>query len=271
MADLIRSAKSGSDWTTNELEAYNIRIVDKGEEEFFGKKANKLPSEIDSDLLTYEFTIGQDVPEETSEIISFLDLACSPEDNQESAVDDFARLLLETMGYRSKTRVIRTRHRIPLLISGVQSMAQTDVCIIRKNRNILLLLQENKRIENPKNPEPQVIAEAIAAFQENNRKMDANGLKPIDAMTFPCITMTGTYPIFYLVEVTKSLSRCIIGSQYPNEETLVFRHIPRISRRRSDGMKPLGDRKKVLQCFEAFKRFVDELEKILEIEVLDSL
>ena len=31
MANLIRSAKSGSDWTTNELLAYNISIVEQDE------------------------------------------------------------------------------------------------------------------------------------------------------------------------------------------------------------------------------------------------
>ncbi|KAF8969914.1 hypothetical protein BDZ97DRAFT_1596519, partial [Flammula alnicola] len=36
MANIIRSAKSGSDWTMNELLAYNIHVVDEDVATFFG-------------------------------------------------------------------------------------------------------------------------------------------------------------------------------------------------------------------------------------------
>ena len=36
MAQLLRTAKSGSDWTSNELAAYNITVVPQKKEEFFG-------------------------------------------------------------------------------------------------------------------------------------------------------------------------------------------------------------------------------------------
>ena len=36
MANLIRFAKSGSDWTTNELAAYNISIIEQDQDAFFG-------------------------------------------------------------------------------------------------------------------------------------------------------------------------------------------------------------------------------------------
>jgi hypothetical protein len=35
MADIIRLAKSGSDWGTNELHAYNISLVEQDQEYFF--------------------------------------------------------------------------------------------------------------------------------------------------------------------------------------------------------------------------------------------
>jgi hypothetical protein len=38
------------------------------------------------------------------------------------------------------------------------------------DNEILLLLQEDKRLTSMKDPEPQIIAEAIAAFALNNRK-----------------------------------------------------------------------------------------------------
>ena len=42
MANLIRSAKSGNDWTQNELRAYNIQVVEQSLVEFFNQ--NQLPS-----------------------------------------------------------------------------------------------------------------------------------------------------------------------------------------------------------------------------------
>lgn len=39
MAEVIRSAKYGSDWTRSELIAYNIKIVPQTPEQFFGAAA----------------------------------------------------------------------------------------------------------------------------------------------------------------------------------------------------------------------------------------
>ena len=263
MANLARLAKSGSEWRQNELKAYNIEVVDRDEVQFFGCRADKAPASLAEDFMTYEFRPGDDTPDESSKLLTFLDLASSRCGSQESAVDDFAKLLLETLGYDSGPRVIRTRYRIPLEISGVTSSAETDVCVVRKNRNVLLLLQEDKTLESSVNPEPQVIAEAIAAFQENNRNRAMVGEKQLEVMTLPCITMIGTRPTFYLARVTRLLSECVMTAEYPSETTTVLRHIPSISRRISDGMKPLKDRDKVVKCLVAFRHFVDDLESSL--------
>jgi len=42
MANLLRTAKSGSDWTRAELDAYNIAIVPQTKAEFFGPLPNRL-------------------------------------------------------------------------------------------------------------------------------------------------------------------------------------------------------------------------------------
>ena len=75
-------------------------------------------------------------------------------------MDDFAVYLLTMLGYVPRARMARTRADIPLTICGQQCHAKTDVCVVDHN-DILLLVQEDKR----KDPEPQLIAEAIAAFQ----------------------------------------------------------------------------------------------------------
>lgn len=43
MANLIRSAKSGNDWTQNELRAYNIQVVDQSFVEFFNQNQAYCP------------------------------------------------------------------------------------------------------------------------------------------------------------------------------------------------------------------------------------
>ncbi|KAJ7784170.1 hypothetical protein B0H16DRAFT_1257318, partial [Mycena metata] len=63
--------------------------------------------------------------------------------------------------------IIMIRQVLPLFIWGSNCSAQTDVCIL-DSTNILLLVQVDKQLKNGHDPEPQVIAEAIAAFQCNN-------------------------------------------------------------------------------------------------------
>lgn len=63
--------------------------------------------------------------------------------------------------------IIFIRRAIPPLICGETLIAHTDVCVI-DNDGILLLLQDDKRLTSMKDPEPQLIAEAIAAFAINN-------------------------------------------------------------------------------------------------------
>jgi hypothetical protein len=62
---------------------------------------------------------------------------------------------------------------------------------MRKRKGLLLLVQ---KLSSTNDPEPQLIAEAIAAFQENNRVRDSDDLDPLDRMDIPCITMVGTLP-----------------------------------------------------------------------------
>ncbi|KAM6489739.1 hypothetical protein JOM56_014762 [Amanita muscaria] len=85
---------------------------------------------------------------------------------------------------------------------------------------ILLVVEVDKNLSNP---EPQVIAKAIATFQHNNRKRVGLGLPTFDIMTIPCITMVGTRPFFYKVPVTMQLSDCVANGQYPSQPTVVSR------------------------------------------------
>ncbi|KAF8580753.1 kinase-like protein [Ramaria rubella] len=219
------------DWDEDQLRKYKILIYNPRT-----YACNEIwQMQLDPKIWSFlEFDYGQRIPRNADKIIPYLDLASRSKEGQESMVDDFAKELLRSLGFDSEGRLIRTRHILRMVISGQDSTAQTDVCIIDMSNTLLLLVQEDKRDENPKDPEPQVIAEAIAAFQENK------------------------------VTVTRELSECVMTAQYPSSKTIVLKHVPNV-RRKSDGMKPVDSRRKILQCYEAFKKFVDELQKELEI------
>ncbi|KIJ42670.1 hypothetical protein M422DRAFT_31238 [Sphaerobolus stellatus SS14] len=68
--------------------------------------------------------------------------------------------------------------------------------------------------------------------------------------------MTGTFPCLYKIKVNRDFDLAVRTGQYPAVETVVERHTPRVPSRRSDGMRPVDNRLKILQCYEAFKQTV---------------
>jgi hypothetical protein len=116
-----------------------------------------------------------------AELITLLDLAMIPEWG-ETAVDDFVVVLFRVLSYVRRERVARTRVDLPLFICGEIRDAKTDGCILDRSQNdILLLVQEYKRLElrDPVNARAQLVAEAVAAFNENNVNREAVGLPPM--------------------------------------------------------------------------------------------
>jgi hypothetical protein len=256
MANLFRTAKSGSDWTGNELAAYNIIVVPQTKEEFFGSAELPAPNNpsLAGFLTVEDRSDAQDIG--TRKLLHYLDLALDPKVGQESARDNFSAKLLEKLGYDDGDRIIFPRHSLPFVICGITSQAQTDLCVM-DDREILLLLQEDKRASSLKDPEPQVIAEAIAAFAVNNKTRQTSLNLPIlNEITFPAITMTGTSPIFYKITITATLSAAVQQGTYPPMETRVLRYVPVLPRRYSLGMRPLANRVEILSCLEAFKQFL---------------
>src|ERR1700722_2969849 len=100
------------------------------------------------------------------------------------------------------------------LCGEMNRSAQTDVCLVQGTSTILPVVQEDKITTNQRDPEAQVIAEAIAAFQHNNRDRERLGETELDSMTIPSIPMIDTRPIFYEIPVTKQLSEAVATAQY---------------------------------------------------------
>ena len=254
MATLVRKSKSGNQWTSYELEAYNIRVVEQVQDEFFN---GPLPPYCGPAAFVQYEDRAQVIDAASLSLLKRLDLAAMIVDGEESAVDDFAVEVLRALGYETDQTVIRTRKNIRLQMCGELVHAKTDVCVLDINSSLLLLVQEDKSHLNPSDPEAQLIAEAIAAFQHNNKKrVDELFLDPLEEQVIPGITMVGTFPRFYKIRVTSELDRCVRHGAYPSSSIIVDRHTPRVPKRRSDGMKPLDNRRLVLQCYEAFRKFV---------------
>jgi hypothetical protein len=123
-------------------------------------------------------------------------------------------------------------------------LAQTNICI-RHYENIILV-QKNKHVTNLKNPEPQVIAEAITTFALNNKTREKKKLWQHKRASIPTITMVGTYPTFYRISVTTQLSEAVLKGTYPPTRTRVLARVRRFSpvlhRGKYLGMQSLDNR-----------------------------
>ncbi|KAK0221372.1 hypothetical protein IW262DRAFT_1373266 [Armillaria fumosa] len=260
MANIVRSAKSGSDWTVNELLAYNINVVDEDVATFFGLPNLPAPT-VDPIILNNPDKPPGPITRSTRLFFRYLKDTTErfpPGAATKSAVDDFASYLLGMLGYDEPDRVIHQRMEIGFIMCGMRVDAKPGICVLDDD-GYLLLVQEDNRHMSVDDPEPQLIAEAIAAFYENNRHRRQIGLPTIQAKVFAGITLMGTAPRFYKIPITADLLQSIMTAQFPPQKTVVHRLIPPvpdIAQFLANGMRPLENRRIILQCFEAFKQFV---------------
>ena len=165
MANLVRTAKSGIRWSIGELYAYNIVVKWQDAATFFG--VNPLPQPAVAHELLNKVSANDMVEDANHKLLRYAVLAGRPAPGENSAVVDFAAHLLTLLGYAPRNRMVRKRANIPLSICGQNHFAKTDVCIVDDD-SFLLLIQEDKQHKKPKDPLPQLMAGAIAAFQRNN-------------------------------------------------------------------------------------------------------
>jgi hypothetical protein len=197
MANIIRSAKSGDDWTVTDLSTYNIRVELQDATNFF-----RIPLLPDPVLKHEEVLEAAEAHQATmDEGYAFLltpSLAMFHSPNGESVVDDFAVELFRACGYVRRGRIFRTRKDIPLLVCGEINNAKTDACIVYYTGEVLSLVQGDKGHLDDSDPGPQPIAEAIAAFAANNHTRGRTlSIPPHPFEITPGITLKGTSPRLY--------------------------------------------------------------------------
>lgn len=150
MAQIIRSAKSGSSWTENELRAYNITIQsqDADADNFFGGHHVLSIDGLDPHLFTpHPFAIVNGASPLTRRLLNSLTLAST--ENEESSIDTFVQCVMEIAGFGEwdLDLSVCVRRRVPLMICGNKSAAAVDVCILQRSTKMLLLIQEDKTVE----------------------------------------------------------------------------------------------------------------------------
>ncbi|KAI6120484.1 hypothetical protein EDD17DRAFT_1559939, partial [Pisolithus thermaeus] len=242
---------SGNDWTVNELDACNIRIVSQDSATFFSTDTLPLPDHHPD--LANDLTADVTVNEDSYQVVRFMDLAMNLVPDDESAVVDFAVQLLHTMGYAGMAAGgdLRSCKGIRLLIYGQWKNDEIGVCVMDGNE-ILLLVQEDKLHKQRGDPHAQLIAKAIGAVRSNNLMRTVFGdsrdrhdwhfpdiFQDADHQRTDTSRAEGSVP-------TYAYRRCY-ASALPSKP----------HSRLSEGMQPLDNRRVVIACFEAFKQFVN--------------
>ena len=255
---LIRSAKSSSDWTLDELKAYNVTISPTPPDKFFSAPDPSL-DHIDPTILNSPLDdTDPSLSIVTSAYLNHLYLAARV--TQENYIDDFTTKTLNLLGFNGRHSLVVQHHTIPLSICGDTNHAtQMDVCLLHTQFLVPLLLVKCKTISDRGSPRAQVVAQAIAAFQLSNQRRSIRDLPHLDTITIPCITMVGTRPTFYLVPVTETLSNAAISGQYPATRTEVLEcvTVPAHGWDADTEMEDTGYRKLALRRFLAFKTLAE--------------
>ncbi|KAF8348517.1 hypothetical protein F5887DRAFT_840774, partial [Amanita rubescens] len=131
---------------------------------------------------------------------------------------------------------------IPLITCRMQCSAQMDgVCICDEN-DYLLLVQTDKQLQYLEDPAPQLIAEAIATYQQNNFIHSDRVLLHIpifNEITFPGITFVRTSPTFYKIKITTKLNKTVMGGIFLADPVIIYHHTPQLPCCNSEGMSPL--------------------------------
>ncbi|KAG6373104.1 hypothetical protein JVT61DRAFT_6706 [Boletus reticuloceps] len=264
MANLVRSAKSGNDWTQSDLQAYNIRVFFQDATTFFG---GPLPQP----TVRHEVLTVQNQTEATDSIllhfIVFMKCAGSIP-CRANAFYNFIWWLLQELGYEAMygevCGFVGRDMDMQFVICGQVKHVKTGAQIIEAGAGdrCLLLVQEDKRRHTREalDPEPQLIASAIANFSEFNFfRVRALGQPALEELVIPGFTMTGTLPIFYKIPVTTALAHAVEDGQYPAQETVVYAHLPELPRPQQafdEGMEPLDNRHVILSCFQGLRQFM---------------
>jgi len=204
---LQRPAIPPNRWSRKTLRSYNIRLVARTREQFFPNMAFPVPDppqQAIANFLADAENVGGD---QTAILIRFLNSAMALQGGDESDVDRYIFGLLQALDYEIGGPAIKPKHTLRFTIGNNDNRkAIPNLALLGQNR--IQLLVECKTRRNAKNVAPQVIASAIAAFQ--NRTDLA-----VNEMTFLCLGMRGTCPTYFRIVVNLHLSNSVGTGAWP--------------------------------------------------------
>jgi len=249
-----RIAKPCNQWTADEFVAYHIKVVHQNFANFFEMPMPPEPTINPNILTTVHWSKAPDP--DTADTLKFIDLVTTPVSSGETSMVDFADNVLRALRY-PRPRIgwfLRSRfHLSPLVICGKEKQALINVCLTDRRDIALLLIQEVKGDQDPHAP---LVAKAIAAFMHNRTHMEARGLPLPQSTVIAGITLKGSTPTFYKIPISMELATAVRQGVRPESPTIVYAHVPDVPGSPSEGMRPLDNRRVILSCFEAFKKFI---------------
>lgn len=149
MANLIRLAKSGSEWTPNDLRAFNIQVVREDSESFFGTANLPMPQNISPIIWNNVTAPTGQFSKADHNFFAYLEDAMRMRPGEESLVNDFAVFLLGMLDYDDYhwQRVLHTRQEMTFYMCGNKVDAKADVTVVEREGPLfqyVLLVQEDK-------------------------------------------------------------------------------------------------------------------------------
>jgi len=220
------SVESSMVWDGNDLKAYGITVTTLPSHQFFPQGTNVPLTGLDPMVLGTAQDVDAklpNVPRETYLFFVHLNTAIRYDDKV--ATDGLTFDILHAAGFHTQEdnyMWCRTEV-VPLIIRGNIVEVEQVTFLLEPQLDIFLFLQVGKSISDLSDPEPEIIASAIGAYQTNNRKRECIGLPPLDTMTMPCMTMVGTRPTFYLVPVTRALAYAVATGRKTSDRTEVLK------------------------------------------------
>ena len=146
--------------------------------------------------------------------------------HQESIIDELAKAVLKVTGYEIHSHTVCHQVARSSGVTVIWLPKAMFASFIDQRQFTYFSKRIRKTTCNHNEPEPQMMAKAIAAYQHNNSIRCDQDIPELDNMTFPSLTMVGSRPCFYKVTVTKQLSDAVVQGSYPSQVTIIKCCVP---------------------------------------------
>jgi hypothetical protein len=274
-----RTARQGRNWSSNELDAYNIRITTVDTNTFFG--ISELPTPAVSPVIFNhaDAPSGLELSFGDSSFFRALHHTTLDRPGHRDWYDLSYCILgpilqLETAGPHG--RILYQLPKFQFIMNNRRVYATPSASIHDLADGHFVLLVETETTETVSFPllpscccasltptkidgdreGPRLVADALAAFTADNNKRTDAGLAPMASQRYIGMGMIRSAPRLYKITITQALLNAVVSSQPPAEETIIERFVPPVPNMDNfivDGMVPLQNRYICFQCFEALK------------------